>query len=118
MTASDRAEPARILERLRAALAVRVGADMPHADQDLVDEIIGRVLGLLADSADRNRTHPLAEPTVWLIAHALRDPKLHPSLADLELHLPGLTLPIESFERDAGFWRLLESSRDADGHRT
>ncbi|KJE19326.1 hypothetical protein FF36_06402 [Frankia torreyi] len=120
MTAQDnRAEPARFLERLRAALAVRVGADMPHADQGLVDEIVGRVLGLLADSADRNRTHPLADPTVWLVAHALRDPTLHPSLADLpELHLPGLTLPVESFERDAGFWRLLASSRDAEGNRT
>jgi len=88
-----------------------IGEEMPDAEQYPVDEIVERVLTLLADSADRNCTHPLAEPTIWLVAHALREPKLPRSQVDLGLELPGLTLPLARFELDAAFFRRLDSSR-------
>ncbi|SNQ49968.1 hypothetical protein FRACA_3980001 [Frankia canadensis] len=43
----------------RAASGRLPGADVENTRDGPADEIVERVLTLLADSADRNRTHPL-----------------------------------------------------------
>ncbi len=96
------------VNRLGLALATRIGGEMPGADRDLVGAVVGRVLELLAGAAATSRTHPLADPTVWLTAHALANPSLHRSLADIRLNLPGLTASAEDFEREAAFFRRLD----------
>ncbi|EIV94715.1 hypothetical protein FraQA3DRAFT_4494 [Frankia sp. QA3] len=91
--------------RLGLALTARIGGEMPGVDRDLVGAVVERVLELLAGSAATSRMHPLADPTVWLTAHALANPSLHRSLAGIRLNLPGLTASGEDFEREAVFFR-------------
>ncbi len=113
--ATDR--PGSFLDRLELILAARVGMEMPDTDRDIIDEVVGRVLGLLAGSAALNRSHPLADATVWLLAHVLEDPALHRKVTGIRLELPGLTRAAEDFDREVAAMHWLRGETGPDGDR-
>ncbi|WP_201784185.1 hypothetical protein [Frankia sp. ACN1ag] len=93
-----------LLERLAPILSTRIAQEMPEVDPAVIEQVAGRVLGLLAGSARVNQTRPLADATLWFLTHVLEDPERHrAALAAVRWELPGLT--IEDFARDAAFVR-------------
>ncbi|CAJ60410.1 MULTISPECIES: hypothetical protein [Frankia] len=99
--------PPSLVERLGLVLSARIAGELPDADRDMVEVVVGRVLELLARSAAVNRSHPLADATLYLMAHALEDQDLHRSLAGIRLQLPGLTVDTAAFHREAELLRWL-----------
>ncbi len=96
-----------LMDRLGLVLSARIAGEMPDADRATVEAVIGRVLELLARSAAVNRSHPLADATLYLMAHALEDPDLHRSLTGVRLQLPGLTVDTTAFQAEAELIRWL-----------
>ncbi|MCM3923815.1 hypothetical protein ND748_19345 [Frankia sp. AiPs1] len=89
------------------ALSARIAGELPDVDRATVELVVGRVLELLARSAAVNRSHPLADATLYLMAHALEDQDLHRSLAGIRLQLPGLTVDTETFRGEVEFLRRM-----------
>ncbi len=96
-----------MVKRLGLVLSARIAGELPDADRDMVEAVVGRVLELLAGSAAVNRSHPLADATLYLMAHALENQDLHRLLADIRLQLPGLTVDTETFRSEVEFLRRM-----------
>ncbi|WP_231861452.1 MULTISPECIES: hypothetical protein [Frankia] len=95
------------MDRLRLVLSARIAGELPDADRATVEVVVGRVLALLARSAAVNRSHPLADATLYLMAHALEDQSLHRSLTGIRLQLPGLTVDTATFRSEVEFLRRM-----------
>ncbi len=104
--------PMTFVERLSLTLSARIGMEQPDMDLIAVRTVVARVLELLGDSAEANRIHPLGDATVWLMAHALRNPELHSSLVDIKLNLPGLTVDLDDFVDEVVLLRVLREWND------
>ncbi|KJE20936.1 hypothetical protein FF36_04807 [Frankia torreyi] len=96
-----------LVRRLGLVLSARIAGELPDADRDMVEAVVGRVLELLARSAAVNRSHPLADATLYLMAHALENQDLHRLLADIRLQLPGLTVDTATFRSEVEFLRRM-----------
>lgn len=94
-----------LMEKLTAELSVKIGREQPALDGAVIGTVVRRSLELLAVAAEIDRLHPLTDPTVYLVAHALANPRFHDSLEGLRLDLPGLTCSIESFAAEADIYR-------------
>ncbi|SNQ51620.1 conserved hypothetical protein [Frankia canadensis] len=103
------------MDRLRLVLAARIATDMPDVDREVIGDVVARTLGLLAGAAAVNRAHPMTDPAVYVMAHALHDPSLHAALATARLELPGLTVDVASFTRQAARFRPVDEQEPPSG---